>query len=221
MSLHAVGGLCNRLRALLGWYAVNRGAGTLHVVWQPNEYVSGARFLDVFEPIPGVEFSDAGRWSVEAWGPPSYAPEGWEYGFRLLRPVPSIMSRVVDYDKAIHVRRTDHLPDTATHGGDVELLSDWVRWAWQWPDETCYIATDNGETQAELLKAIPRSLVGAPLGGAEQQGLTDHRRNGTLGDAVVDLWTCSRAGRFLGTRHSTFTTTIETLRRLRREGAVP
>ena len=53
MRLHAVGGLCNRLRAILSYLAAH---DTLTVVWEPDEYVSHGRFSDVFGPLDGVTF---------------------------------------------------------------------------------------------------------------------------------------------------------------------
>ena len=222
-----MGGLCNRLRAILSYRALH---GSVQVVWDANEYVSHAHFLDVFEPLHGVSFVE-GAWDVEDYAPAVGAPEGWELGYAELRPVVEIRSRLIYhlpfygwrcrpdamilYD-AVHVRRTDHVPNVESRGDKVEHMSEFVRWALAGQRDV-YVATDNLTTQRGLLLLLEgRGQIGTELpDSADVQGLTDHHRNGTLADAVVDLYVCAGATRFKGTRGSSFTDTIEILRRLR------
>lgn len=216
--LHAVGGLCNRLRAILSYRAV---LGDLTVVWEPDEYVSHGRFRDVFLPIQGVDFVDSGWWMKEDFAPHPDAPAGWEDAYRLLHPVDTVHLRMTQCVEsrnsylAVHIRRTDHVPDVSTHGGNMTPWSDFLEWAKQ-TAEPIYVATDNGVTQRNAYDAWPlRFMCCTRLGGSEEQLLTDHSRNGTLADAVVDLFVCSQAREFKGSNASSFTDTIEILRRLR------
>lgn len=229
MILHAVGGLCNRLRAIFGWRALH--GGQLKVVWDADEYVSRARWADVFEPLLRVEFVEGPPWDVEAWAQPEVAPVNWDHGFVTdLRPVPAIAQRIAGIGTmgdlaAIHVRRTDHLPNAGLCGVHVEGLEDFVLWAENaclLTRKTCYVATDNRETQAFLMQRLGfygvNAISPAELVGTDAQRLTDHHRNGSLADAVVDLYVCASAMVFKGTRGSSFTDTIETMRRGKREG---
>lgn len=220
VRLHAVGGLCNRLRAILSYRDVY---GSLEVVWEPDEYVSRGRWADVFEPLPGLSFRDDGAWDAEDFAPHKDAPNGWQGAYGELYPVHAVRTRIRGFTGedmppyiACHVRRTDHVPDVGTHGGNMTRLSEFLDWAQGW-DGPIYVATDNGETQIKLRNAWPdRFLCGAALDGAEEQALTNHARNGVLADAVVDLFVCARARRFKGSRASSFSETIEILRELRR-----
>lgn len=219
MRLHAVGGLCNRLRAVLSYRALHRD---LEVLWRPDEYVSGVRFEDVFDPLEGVRFlSVAAGWDVEDYAPAKDAPEDWEKSYGDLVPVGFLGQRIADTIEglrgtgsldytAIHVRRTDHAAAVAFRGEALDPLGAYLDFAGPGP---LYLATDNRETQT-WFRAHRLVYVSAVLRGEQAQDLHDHRRNGTLADAVVDLYVCSMASRFMGTRDSSFTDTIHALRRL-------
>jgi hypothetical protein len=211
MKLHAVGGLCNRLRAILSW------ARPVTVIWEPDEYVSFARFEDVFRPLSGVEFRyRVETWDVEAWAPMPGAGAGWEERYRELVTVDDYRSPLPGSYVAIHVRRTDQVPDLERHGLRPRTLNHYAAWAHQWQTLPVHVATDNGETQAQLLSLLgSRGIVGRRLEGRALQELHDHRRNGTLHDAVRDLVRCADALHFLGSPHSSFTDTINVLRRFR------
>lgn len=217
-TLHVVGGLANRLRAVLSHRALH--GGKLSVVWQPDEYVSHARFLDVFGPLEGVEFVN-GPWDLEDYAPAKGAPEGWERAYSELRPVADVQKKIDairDFFRggylACHARKTDHIPN---RGGQVENDETFWSWASRWPRLDLYLATDNGETQRRFLACGRAVRIGCQLGGKELQDIVDHRRNGTLADAVVDLYTCAGATHFLGSRGSSFSDAIVTLRSLRNE----
>jgi hypothetical protein len=225
VRLHAIGGLCNRLRAILSrrFSSVN----DLTVVWDVNEYVSGARWDDVFMPMLGVTFEHhdgwtGSGWDVEDFAPAKDAPDGWERAYAELRPVTNIRQRIAvamsalgEYS-AMHVRRTDHVPNQESLGAHVEPLEDWILWAEKVAQQNVWVATDNGETQQTLSERLRFYGMQASLTwlqGAATQGLEDHRRNGTLADAVVDLYVCAAAKYFKGSQGSSFTDTIEILRR--------
>jgi hypothetical protein len=211
MRLHAIGGLCNRLQAILSYRAAH--GGQLEVLWKPDLYVSHALFSDVFEPIPGVTFMTDGGHDKEDWGIDWSAPPDWRSSYALLTPKVPILPPAGDY-VAVHARRTDHIPNmnaTGDHKTTDEELRTFVE---KYPTLPIYLATDNGETQARWAKD-PRVIAGRVLPGTEAQGLTDHHRNGTLDRAVQDLYLCAAAKHFMGTHNSTFTRTIEILRSLK------
>jgi hypothetical protein len=217
MILHAIGGLCNRLQAILSYRAVY---GSVDVVWRADEYVSNAEFTDVLLPIESVCFlSDRSRWDSEDWNVHPSAPALWQNGYAELKPVTEIEERLIQLRRAllgeaylaVHARRTDHTPNMTTAGWHLTTDEELFNFVGQWPDLPIYLATDNGDTQARWLKN-PRVRVGHSLPGTELQGLTDHHRNGTLTEAVVDLFICRDAKHFMGTKHSSFSETIDRLR---------
>jgi GDP-fucose protein O-fucosyltransferase len=220
MRLHAVGGLANRLRAILSYRAFY---GDLTVIWDADEYVSHGLWSDVFEPLPRVTFTSAVHlaWDYEDWAPHANAPQGWEEAYREVRLVPPLARTVATLEEtcpafvACHIRRTDMLPLLEQEKLPVEPLGSWVEWTKQWPHLQVYVSTDNGETQAMMRRHLgPRAWMPRPLPGGERQGLVDHRRNGTLADAVIDLVVCQKATHFKGSIHSSFTDTITTMRKL-------
>jgi len=217
--LHAVGGLCNRLRALLSYRALY---GEIQVMWVPDSPIAMATWADVFEPLPGLEFTPYVQddWDAEDFAPTPKAPAGWEKAYLELRPKPAIVERVrrlleglgPDFS-AMHIRRTDHLQNFAGHQGRIASDRDYAVWANQLRLPV-YLATDNGQTQRRIrdLLAVPLHLA-TPLSGQVSQ--SDSTRHGTLGDAVVDLLVCGRSRHFMGSYSSSFSDTIEILRGLR------
>jgi hypothetical protein len=214
MKLYAIGGMCNRLRAILSYRAIY---GELDIVWEPDETVAYARWEDIFQPLDGVRFLTSGLWDVEDFAPAKDAPPGWERAYRDVVPTPPLMERIAEVKAwvgptylAVHIRRTDHVPNIQTLGMQVETLEEFGRWAQQWAELPLYLATDNRETQDRF----PDWVVGTRfLPSSEIQGLEDHHRNGPLADAVVDLFVCAAALRFKGSASSSFSDTIEALRR--------
>lgn len=215
LRLKAVGGLCNRLQAILSYRAVY---GNIDVIWESSDVVSHAQFTDVFEPVEGVRFI-TGQWDREDWAICPNAPADWVSLHALLKPLSPIAERITTiqnalgpYYLAVHARRTDHTPLVTDLIKDQCTTDEDLRnFIITWPLGPVYLATDNGDTQKQWL-ANPKVVVGHSLQGTEKQGLDDHHRNGTLAEAVVDLFVCSNATRFMGTKHSSFSETIERLR---------
>ena len=207
--LHAVGGLANRLRAILSYRA---HYGPLTVVWEPDEYVSYGRWADVFEPIDGVTFEDRGAWHIEAYAPHPSAKDGW------LKAYGELVPKIGNLDPsplAIHIRRTDHVPMLKELGRLPQRLDEWRDWT-SARSGSVWIACDNGETQRAMMQYLgDRARLYELLPGKEEQGLVDHHRNGSLKHAVVDLYMCAAADEFRGTRDSSFSDTIDVLRSLR------
>lgn len=220
--IHVVGGLANRLRAMLSFRAIH---GTIEVGWDADEYVSHARWSDVFAPLEGVTFTpsrpgDAGSWE-SGWSVVPDAPAGWERSYADLRPVAGVQDRI-DYLTArlgeyvaCHIRRTDHVIDVRARGDTLKPYLEYVNWSRSWLDRPLFLATDNAVTQRTI--ALMRD--GAQFQPMPEDSLEvrpSHGRYGTLATAVVDLYVCAGATYFLGTEASSFTDTIEILRRLRK-----
>lgn len=229
--LHAMGGLANRLRTILSYRAVH---GSIVCEWDPTKETAVAfgHFLDVFEPIQGVTFETP----TDAWetvrhdggvlkigditydnDPHREAPMDWTKGYLELQLRPEHAARLPKgiYD-AMHIRRTDLTPMAASLGNltpDDEFFA-WARTGWR----PVWLATDNGTTQLLYqgkLKELGRQAMRlAPIQENERQDEHDFR-NTTLADAAIDLFACSKAVDFKGTRESSFTLAIELLRRLR------
>jgi hypothetical protein len=215
--LHAIGGLCNRLQAILSYRAA---LGPIRVVWLRDAPVSYAGFEDVFEPLEGVTFAPAPVADVADFAVHKQTTVDWWRGYGELRPkrelpagIEFVKRQLGDSYAAIHVRRTDHAPLVVRDGQHATSDGEFLEWLAR-STEPVFLATDNGETQQKFRAALaPRALVvGAELGGVEAQGMDNRTRQGTLADAVLDLFVCAGAGRFMGTHYSSFSETVERLR---------
>jgi hypothetical protein len=219
-TLRAIGGLCNRLQAILSYRARER---EIVCVWHPDEYVSFARWQDAFEPLEGVTFVDDGPCHKEDWSIADGrigAWYGWMHGYLEVRPSKAVRERLAMLPTAgyvaMHVRRTDHVPNMLSLGIRPESLGDFRAWAAQWPSRGVYLATDNRDTQDSMMSE-PRYFSGTSFNASpELQDIGDHHRNGSLEDAAVDLFMCVQAERFMGSDGSSFTGTIQIMRGFRR-----
>ena len=214
-AVRAMGGLCNRLRVVLSYHA---RFGPLRVYWAPDGEIAGARWGDVFEPLPGVTFSDDGGSGMWASDPYPDAPVAWPELYRQVRLLPGHMAALararpaVPY-AAMHIRRTD-LVHMATQAGVYEPDEAYVAWAQAAPAH-CYLATDNGATQRHMLAALAAMGHTAYHAGEIATHAGDElggQRNTTLAQCAVDLFACAGAMAFKGTGASSFSTLVQRLR---------
>ena len=217
MILHAVGGLCNRLRAILS------RPRPLTVRWDRDEYVDFSGFEDVFQPLEGVTFCEGGAFDEEAWAPPAGASADWNPALLELRLRPHVEADLLSILEggpyaAVHIRRTDHTP-LAASAGIVNPDVGFERFVAALPPTMdVYVATDNRETQRHWIRALDGRAIIARTVVRESfavQRADDHRRHTSLTHAAIDLFACVGAASFMGSNYSTFTETIEDLRRLR------
>jgi hypothetical protein len=222
-KLLPIGGLGNRLRAILSYRALH---GEIEVLWANSDAVHKAWLLDVFEPLTGVHFTYAGEGhahdvklphDVMTSSPAPDAPGDWTKGFMDLRPKLPIQGQIDHHVKsgtadgygdfiAVHARRGDHIPLLQKRGyvtSNEELLS----WAIPY-DRHLYLATDCLDTFLwfqERMRFVWGNKIPERVHGYE-------KRPGTLADAVVDLYCCVAAKAFKGTWYSTFSEVITIMR---------
>lgn len=228
MKLHCMGGLCNRLQAILSYRAAF--PGPLTVEWG-DAYQTNGHFLDAFEPLDGVTFVDGPDLPMVHNGGPiilgpdyvadnhtcGHAPAGWVEGYRELRLRRGGWREYpqVPYD-AVHIRRTDHVP-LATAGGRYTRSAEFEAFIKESARSVIYIATDNALTQArfrEYTFARDKCPIVAHLITDRPDPNEHDRRNTPITHAAVDLFACAGAARFQGTALSSFTRTIELFRQM-------
>lgn len=217
MIVHAIGGLANRLRVVLSHLATH---GPIGVVWVPDGEIAGARFEDVFMPLAAVTFYyHATGASYRTCDPAPNAPAQWERDYALLHLRGDHAQRYrelrpVEPYSAIHVRRTDHDAIAAQDPTRDDEFAEFIQSA----HRIVYIATDNGTTQRRFISAVLETgrtpVYVAPIHEHERQDMSG-QRNTTLADSAIDLFMCAGADTFKGTRHSSFSNLIHTLRGLR------
>jgi hypothetical protein len=208
------GGLCNRLRVLFSYLAAARAsAQTLQVHWKVDP-VCVQHFLDVFYPIPDVQFLSLPPAHVDyrgcAPGPGLVPPPAALYAQlvpRLELAVRVSELAVCPYDAA-HVRRTDHvtLAKRVNKFMPLEVFEQFIADA----PRPVYLACDDRDTQQALVAKYPDKLfVHQEIARSRQL------RQTALRHAVIDLFTCVGAEQFLGTEYSSFTGLIKILRAAR------
>jgi hypothetical protein len=205
----ALGGLANRLRAVF-----SRFQPGMQVVWNRYWDCADGHFLDVFEPIEGLEFVDSGA-TERSWAE-SDADISWRQHYKLLRPLPALRERILgihdavgEYD-AMHIRRTDHVTHCRHQNLAQTTDEEFLYWARSpFRAETVFLATDNYETRHAMHGALGRRLLWQ---GHMEPTTIEAKRNTSLADAVVDLFVCVHAREFMGSAHSSFTDLIERVR---------
>jgi hypothetical protein len=218
MILRPLGGIGNRLRAMM-----SRLEPGLVVQWPIDWELAFGKWEDVFEPIDGVTIVNVVRKSNDSFDEPcdletcDPAPGDWGHRYDMLCPVYDVAHRIHDLCRgrsfdAMHIRRTDHRHVVPAGAGTWD--HEFQRFITE-ARSKIYLATDNAETQDRYLE-YPNLFVNKRIGtGAALAARGDHTRHTSLADSVVDLFACAEANRFMGTRYSSFTHTIEILRGLR------
>ena len=238
LLVSADGGLCNKLRVVLSYRRVARARGrTLEVLWVQSDHCPG-RFDELFEPVAGVAFAhdavelsaacQAAFWQRSlpvsmlgacfACHPSVRGTDAEVEMWRELRPLPAIAQAVAaklalltEGGKefvAVHIRRTDmdaHLgPNRITHD------TEYARFIGAHLGANVYIATDNATTQRKFLQQCgARAVAHTPISPDVRA-----RRHTPLNEAVADIFVCAAAAVFKGCCGSSFSDTIDQLRRL-------
>lgn len=206
-------GLCNRLRVILS-YLVNHP--NLEIFWEKDEPICGQHFLDIFQPIENLKFIYSKPSSYIYKGYSHCLPlESFKHNYLLLKPKLEIILKLKeylgqlgsDYD-ACHIRRTDHAKIAISHKCFTNDLTffNFIRNS---PKTKVYVATDNPFTQKSL-KIIFGSKVIFNNGIKNIKNL----RKSNLEDALIDLIICSNSSNFIGSGYSSFSSTIETLKKI-------
>jgi hypothetical protein len=183
------GGLGNYLRVIFSWLKRARAEQQgLTVVWERTTACNGY-YEELFEPVRDLTIV---HWTTKPLNYEGCDPCG-DYSLvrELTLKVASIETRA-----AIHVRGTDFgSPQYEPFEQFIESCEDPV-----------FLATDDVVTQRHFMTKYPgRIKIHAEITG---KGL----RQTTLKVAAIDLFTCAKADKFLGTKNSSFTDIIELLR---------
>ena len=233
-ALAPMGGLGNRLATILSYRAKY---GKLDVVWSHAFQVGGGSWAETFEPLEGVTFRDSDVVIHHPGGPKVVGGVTYDNHpccpvintwYAELRLVPAAweradpwvfvrrLKRTLRLDAAIHVRRTDFadlkLPETSDAAFEAFIMASAPE------GSRVYIATDNYTTQRQYWDActsMRRTPKVQALIPQHADLAHDHRATG-MTFAAADMFSCARADKFMGTRGSSFSSTIEILRSLRK-----
>ncbi len=203
------GGICHRMRALLGWrHRAGRKGLPVRFVWMKDHHTP-ADYGELFEPLPGVVWKTPELEDLllaPAEGSPFRRIVGplWEE----VRPVREIreevarqLGRMDSLFSAMHIRRTDLVP-TLMRSGKLVRAEEYDRWIEEQGGDI-WLATDNTVTQERFARRWGKHLF---HGGAME--FPGAHRQTSIARAVVDLYVCAAAREFKGTPLSSFTATV-------------
>lgn len=229
------GGLCNRLRAILGYIVeAQRNKCTLVVWWVPSA-VCNCLWSDLFEDSNLFVLQEGRNLTypqhlTPVHNRPPHIKDS-EIGSviaatcilrtNLQERVCALLDQLGTDFVALHIRRTDHNDSYE----DDEAYADFSCTCH--PERSIFLATDNPRTYKtiqERTSSVTKMISGATFSdndsGMRCTPLQDARvhvwrfgRATTVEDAVVDLWTAARSSSFAGTYYSSFSVWIEILRR--------
>jgi len=205
------GGLGNRIRVVFSYLliAIEKNA-KLAINWKKDRYCP-AHFLDIFAPIPEVDFVKAVP-LIKTSRKADVKQSHYIQTLRLLKPknIGAIEEKVREMGErygAVHIRRTDHV-ELARKNGRYVGLEYFEEFIGKW--DKCFLATDCEKTQRYLMEKYPQVIVWKKI--EKRRG---ELRQTAMEDGVADMWCCRYATEFLGTPFSSFSDTITLLRRLK------
>jgi len=216
ITVRAVYGLCNRLRATLSCVHLARSLQVpLVVCWTDDEVCPGV-FEDYFQTLPGVTFIPAPPRPGfqfdfdELWDVLDGFLPDWtilKLNDRMEAKLRDTIAGVPKGYAASHIRKTDHTAlftkSLADRGIVPKTDEGYISFARR--HKSIWLAADCQETQ-NMMKSFDFEVHCLPIEPSSQL------RQTSIEQAILDLYMCVRATAFLGSTWSSFTQTIEALR---------
>jgi len=212
-------GLNNRLRVILSYlYLANKENKKLKIIWSVSDPQCLGRFDQLFEPLPNTTIKYINDENNEEYDVETYGRNNEEYEkenyYSLLKPLPEIQIKIDNIKEklgsnyiACHIRRTDALK----YNWYVDNLindSEYINYINQYlKDLKIYIDTDCKDTQKKFIDIYGDRIIYQKIEN------NDNFRQTSLENAVIDMFVCAGATYFMGSNMSSFTDTINNLRK--------
>jgi hypothetical protein len=219
LTILPTGGLCNYLRVVFSYYKYAMSINTeLNVIWLITPFCPG-NFLDYFESVPNINFINnvdknlkidykGGKWH------PDFNPyEQYIYDKLVLKPFMKeiISDKINKLNKdyiSVHIRRTDHI-NLAKRNNAYNEDIDFINFINKFDkNKNIYIATDNEETYNKFKKMYPNRIKFN-----YHKTYKNTLRKTSLRDAIIDIYICVYSDEFKGSGYSSFSGTINQLRK--------
>ena len=216
------GGLCNYLRVIFSYYVfAKKNNKKLLVLWEKTKFTTGF-FSEYFLPVDDIifEYFDNKNQISEVKYKIDYKGS-WDHNlgylpdYQYLKLKPCMISIIKNKQKilannyiAVHIRRTDlvYIVQKKKKYLDDDYFMNFIDE--EKDDKNLYIATDNKETYDTFqnkYKNIVKFKYHNHMG-------NNKLRATSLKDAVIDLYMCVYADKFIGTNYSSFSYLINILR---------
>lgn len=208
-------GLANRLRVLFSYYqyALDNNYN-LTVGWSIDLHCNGL-FLDYFQPIPHVTFSNRiiDRSNCVYEGCETHSDYPFP-NYSLLKLKPFLQDIISDKINIIgpnyislHIRRTD-LVNKVKKLKRFITDDQYFQFIDSYPLQNIYISTDNKKTFDIFKQKYPNRIIFD-----YHKTYQKSKRHTSLKDAIIDMYMCIHSSVFKGTDYSSFTQFIWTTRR--------
>ena len=210
-------GLCNKLRVVFSYnqFAQSHNQKLL-VVWNRTHKCNGI-FLNCFKPVENILFMKKYdiKYKMNYIGYSRHQDFYPDYTKLQILPY---LQKIVDKKRkilgdkyiAVHIRRTDHvsLAKMSKRYTSDEEFTDFLK---KNEGVNIYLATDNRTTQNKYIKLFPERIKATKLIDGKNKNL----RKTSMKDAVIDLFTCVHADKFMGSDWSSYSGLINNLRKTR------
>jgi len=217
VSMQPYSGLCNRLWVLFSYYnyAIKNNL-KLQICWLTNS-VCDAHFLDFFKPLINVEFINEDKqcdvythlWHKDYNPYYTYIYQDLELNDSMTDLIKTLNWWSSNYN-AIHVRSTidfiNDLPLRGLKNMEFSMFDGFINTS----NLPCFLASDKHTTQQYFTLKYTNLFYYNTI---QLKDDIHNVRHTDIQHAIIDLVSCVKAKRFLGTPHSSFSATINTLRR--------
>lgn len=217
MKVLCINGLCDRLAMVFSYFKkAKKNKEELTVCWPIDKNCNG-HFLDIFEPVNGIKFTDNPKNpDFHGWYPLEEFNPKKQFIYDDLRLKKNIDQKITDLRKsmgnyiAVHVRRTDKLdPLIAPWFKNIENDEFFSFIDNQKKDyNKIFLACDCRETQNEF-----EENYGDKISYYSKITPSDSLRQTSLEIAAIDLFTCIHASNFFGTKLSGYSELIYQFRK--------
>jgi hypothetical protein len=211
MIIQVYGGLCNRLRVIFSYLCV---LDNFIIIWESDQECNGY-YLDYFEQIPNITFQNKlldGQ-SLDIITNQVYLKMEYDVFSGIMSEKMILLSHVKqevsnriygDYT-AVHVRRTD-INVIVTKNKSFIPNSSFIEFINQ-HDLPVYLATDNYDTQKQFISVFDQKMF------CKKIIPNNDLRQTPLIDAIIDMFVCVNAKYFMGTKSSSLSEIIHSLRK--------
>lgn len=214
ITVHAIGGLSNKIRVMLSYlYRANKEGKKLKVIWLVDNECP-ENYENLFENIDNLEvISSSNNYDYNTFDADNEEYISNKY-HKLLKPIPQIQNSIDSYKKelndsyiACHIRRTDILIFKGEPWFKPKTDEEYMNFIDNCdPTMKIYIATDNRYTQDVFIKKYDNRII------IKKIIPSNNLRQTSVQDAVVDIYICAGAKYFMGTIGSSFTDLINNIR---------
>lgn len=222
ITVFARDGLNNKIRVMLAYlYVANVENKKLRIIWIKDDQCPD-NFNNLFEPINNIEFiyteeipNDFIDYNTGWTSDNRYLKNNY---YKYLKPVESIQNDIDNIKNLLkndyiscHIRRTDIVTLQNYFGSNfsMNLDTEYITFIDQFPKNlNIYIATDNQDTQQKFIDIYGDRIIYKKI------DKTNNLRQTSLQDAVKDMYVCAGAKYFMGSPWSSFTDSINEIRKL-------